>query len=98
MLINEQTKEQMQRNVLSRLRKIEGQVRGLQGMIMDGKECEDILIQVRAVQSALKSVGALVLKTYLLKCYSEMGEKPDPEEIFSRMDKMVSVLGKFIGG
>ena len=98
MLINEQTKEQMQRMVLSRLRKIEGQVRGLQGMIMDGKECEDILIQVRAVQSALKSVGALVLKTYLLKCYSEMGEKPDPEEIFSRMDKMVSVLGKFIGG
>jgi DNA-binding FrmR family transcriptional regulator len=98
MVLMEQTKEQMQRNVVSRLRKIEGQVRGLQGMIVDGKECEDILIQVRAVQSALKSVGALVLKAYLLKCYSEISEKPDPEELFSRMNKMVDVLGKFIGG
>ncbi len=98
MVLVEQTKEQMQRNVVSRLRKIEGQVRGLQSMIVDGKECEDILIQVRAVQSALKSVSALVLKTYLLKCYSEMGQNPDPEEIFTRLDKMVSVLGKFIGG
>ena len=98
MLLTDETKEQMQRNIVSRLRKIEGQIRGLQGMIQDGKECEDILVQVRAVQSALKSVGSLVLKSYLLKCYNEMGEKPDPDEIFRRMDKMVAVLAKFVGG
>ena len=40
--------DEIQKNVLSRLRKIEGQIRGIQNMVSDGKECEDILIQVRA--------------------------------------------------
>ena len=71
-------KEEMQRNILSRLRKIEGQIRGLQGMVSGGKECEQILTQLRAAQAALKSVTGLVLKSYLTKCYSEMGENHTP--------------------
>jgi DNA-binding FrmR family transcriptional regulator len=91
-------KEVMQRNILSRLRKIEGQIRGLQGMVVAGKECEQILTQLRAAQSALKSVSALVLKSYLTKCYAEIGEHASPEEVYHKLEKTVGLLSKFIGG
>jgi DNA-binding FrmR family transcriptional regulator len=93
----EEMKEEMQRNILSRLRKVEGQIRGLQGMVNGGKECEQILTQLRAAQSALKSVSALVLKSYLTKCYSEIGTKANPEEVYRKLEKTVSLLTKFIG-
>ncbi|MCK9375076.1 MAG: metal-sensitive transcriptional regulator [Syntrophobacterales bacterium] len=98
MFFSPEIKEQMQRNILSRLKKIEGQIRGLQGMVGGDRNCDDILTQVRAAQSALKSVSRLVLKSYLLKCYSEIGEKPSPEEVLEKMDKTVTILSKFIGG
>jgi DNA-binding FrmR family transcriptional regulator len=98
MYLPDEVKEEMQRNVVSRLRKIEGQIRGLQGMVNDGKECEQILTQLRAATAALKSVTALVLKSYLTKCYSEMGDKPNPEEMYRKLEKTVVLLTKFIGG
>ena len=63
MYLPDEMKEEMRRNILSRLRKIEGQVRGLQGMVSGDKECEQILTQLRAAQSALKSVTSLVFKS-----------------------------------
>ena len=78
MYLPDEVKEEMQRNILSRLRKIEGQIRGLQGMVSSGKECEQILTQLRAAQSALKSVTGLVLKSYLTKCYCRTGREPQP--------------------
>ncbi len=98
MFLSPEVKEQIQRNILSRLKKIEGQIRGLQGMVGDGRECDQILTQVRAAQSALKSVSQLVLKSYLLKCYSEIGANPSPEAVLEKMDRTVSILTKFIGG
>ena len=97
MYLPDEVKEEMQRNILSRLRKIEGQIRGLQGMVSDGKECEQILTQLRAAQSALKSVAGVVLKSYLTKCFSEMGEHPNPEEMYRKLEKTVALLTKFIG-
>jgi DNA-binding FrmR family transcriptional regulator len=98
MYLPNEVKEEMQRNIFSRLRKIEGQIRGLQGMVSDGKECEQILTQMRAAQSALKSVAGLVLKSYLTKCVSEMGENPNPDEMYRKIEKTVGLLTKFIGG
>lgn len=98
MYMPEGLKEEIQRNILSRLRKIEGQVRGLQAMVTEDRECEEILIQVRAVQSALQSLSPLVLKSYLIKCYGDIGQNPNPEEMFHKLDHTVSILTKFIGG
>jgi CsoR family transcriptional regulator, copper-sensing transcriptional repressor len=98
MNLPDELKVEMQQNILSRLRKIEGQIRGLQGMVTGGKECEQILTQLRAAQSALKSVGTLLLKSYLMKCYGELGPKPNPAEVFGKLEKTVVLLAKFIGG
>jgi DNA-binding FrmR family transcriptional regulator len=86
----------MQLNVLSRLKKIEGQVRGIQNMVSSGQECEDILVQVRAVTSALKSTTRQILKRYLTKCHEKAvasGEDP-----YGQLEKTISVLTKFIDG
>jgi DNA-binding FrmR family transcriptional regulator len=98
MNLPDELKEEIQQNILSRLRKIEGQVRGLQGMVSGGKECEQILTQLRAAQSALKSVGTLLVKSYLMKCYGELGSEPTPAEVFGKLEKTVAVLTRFIGG
>ena len=97
MYLPDELKEKLQRNILSRLRMIEGQIRGLQGMVENSKECEQILTQLRAVQSALRSVSAQVLKSYLMKCYSEISKEPSTDEIYHKLEKTVAMLTKFIG-
>jgi CsoR family transcriptional regulator, copper-sensing transcriptional repressor len=86
----------LKKNVLSRMKRIEGQVRGIQGMIESGKECQDILVQVRAVRSALQSANKQILTRYLLRCYAESVESgQDPKE---SLDKFISVVTGFIEG
>ncbi len=97
MFLPGEIKDEIQQNIHSRLRKIEGQIRGLQAMVNNGKDCEQILTQLRAAQSALRSVSSLVLKSYLLKCYSEIGEEPKAEEIYQKLEKTVEMLTRFIG-
>jgi DNA-binding FrmR family transcriptional regulator len=94
----DETPDAIKKNVLGRLKKIEGQIRGIYGMVDSGKECEDILIQVRAVKSALRSMNSLILKRYLMRCYQEIGESPDNEEFLQKMEKTVKVLSNFIDG
>jgi DNA-binding FrmR family transcriptional regulator len=97
MYLPDNVKEELQGNILARLKKIEGQIRGLQAMVTESRDCDQILTQVRAAQSALKSVSKLIIKSYLLKCYYEVGDKPTPENVLERLDKVVGVLTKFIG-
>ena len=56
---------------LKRLRRIEGQVRGLQRMVEDDKYCIDILTQVSAVTKALQSVALGLLDDHLAHCVAE---------------------------
>lgn len=89
--------ERLRQNVLSRMKRIEGQVRGIQKMIELGKECEDILVQVKAVRSALTAANALILKRYLLRCQARvMGhDAGDPQ---ASMEKFIKVMAHFLEG
>ena len=53
---------------LKRLRRIEGQVRGLQGMVEGDRYCADILTQISSVQEALRSVGRELMRNHLKHC------------------------------
>jgi DNA-binding FrmR family transcriptional regulator len=92
----EELKKQMQRDIQSRLKKIEGQIRGLQGMIEADKACEQILTQARAAQAALKAVGNLILKVYLVRCYAGSGKEQGPEAVFPRLEAAINMLSKFV--
>jgi len=56
---------------IARLRRIEGQVRGLQKMVEDGRYCADILVQVSAVHEALRGVGKLLMANHLRHCVTD---------------------------
>jgi len=57
--------------LLKRLRRIEGQVRGVQKMIENGRDCESIITQLAAVCSAIEGVGALMLNNCMKLCFHQ---------------------------
>jgi DNA-binding FrmR family transcriptional regulator len=59
------------RNIITRLRRIEGQVQGLQRMVDSGRDCEEILTQIMAVRSSLDHVGLLVMEMHIDRCLVE---------------------------
>ncbi len=69
------TEEMISQEVLlKRLKRIEGQVRGIQKMIENGRDCESVITQLTAVRSAIEGVGALVLNNYMGFCFRETDE------------------------
>ncbi len=54
--------------ILNRLRRVEGQARGLQRMIEEGRDCEDILTQLAATRAALDRVGIYLITTKVREC------------------------------
>jgi DNA-binding FrmR family transcriptional regulator len=58
-------------DALRRLRKIEGQVRGLQRMVDEGRYCADVLTQIASVQQALRAVGKVLMRTHLEHCITD---------------------------
>ena len=56
---------------LTSLRRIEGQVRGVQNMIVEGKYCVDILNQIKALKNSLITVEGKILKTHLRECIKD---------------------------
>jgi CsoR family transcriptional regulator, copper-sensing transcriptional repressor len=70
--------ERRDRN-LKRLRRIEGQVRGLQRMISEDRYCADILTQISSVQEALRSVGRELMRNHLKHCAASAIRAGEPE-------------------
>src|SRR5712671_794831 len=56
---------------LKRLRRIEGQVRGLQRLVAEDRYCADIMVQISSVQEALRAVGRALMKNHLRHCASD---------------------------
>jgi DNA-binding FrmR family transcriptional regulator len=63
------------KEILMRLRRIEGQVRGLQRMVETGAPCEEILNQVAAATSALKKAGLAMVEGYMDECLEKAGNQ-----------------------
>lgn len=69
----------------ARLRRIEGQVRGIAKMLESDRSCEDVVTQLMAVRSSLDTVGALVLDGHLGRC---LGENTPTEQVDALRDAM----------
>lgn len=78
--------------LLKRLKRIEGQVRGIQRMIENGRDCESIVTQLAAVRSAIESVGALVLNNFMKLCFVK-GSEDEPAAIDS-LARVVAIWGR----
>jgi len=80
---------------LVRLRRIEGQIRGIQKMIEEKRYCIDILTQISSIVGALKSVEENILKRHLKGCVRESFTKGNKEDKTKKIDEVIEVLRKF---
>ena len=84
--------EEEKRNLMNRLKRIEGQVRGLQNMLEQDAYCPDILIQVSAVTPALTSFNKELLASHVKSCVAEDIREGKEETV----DEMVKLLQKLM--
>ena len=77
--------------LLLRLRRMEGQVRGVQQMIEDDRYCLDVVQQINALTAAAREVALIVLEDHLKGCITEAVRRDDGE---AAIKEMVTVLGK----
>jgi CsoR family transcriptional regulator, copper-sensing transcriptional repressor len=83
---------EVKRSVLTRLRRIEGQIRGLQKMVEEERYCADVLTQVSSVQEALRGVGRAMLHNHLRHCASEAIRSGDPERAEGMYDELMDLI------
>ena len=76
---------------LTRLRRIEGQVRGLQKMVEDDRYCADILTQISSVHEALRAVGRELMRNHLKHCASS-AMRAGGEEAIAMYDELVDLM------
>lgn len=84
---------EIRKKIISRLRRIEGQVRGVQRMIEDEADCGEILNQIAAIKSAAHHVGVLMFENHAQDCIAKSMQVGQPEQ---NMDELIKVMGRFI--
>ena len=83
--------DEERRRIVNRLKRLEGQVRGLQAMVESGQECESILTQIMAVKSALNQVGMHLIGHAMKQCLIDE-EVQDRDEL---IDEAIRVFLKY---
>ncbi len=79
--------------LINRLRRIEGQVRGLQTMLDEERDCREIMQQLSAVSSAVKSTSRRFFEDYAVLCLADMSET-NPDANQQLLQEMISLLDK----
>jgi DNA-binding FrmR family transcriptional regulator len=88
---------ELQQKALKRLRRIEGQIRGIQKMVEDGRYCADILVQISAVQEALRGAGKLVMRNHLEHCVTDAlrsGDRAEAERAYGEVLDLMYRYGR----
>ncbi|MDA9212075.1 metal-sensitive transcriptional regulator [Gammaproteobacteria bacterium] len=75
---------------LTNLRRIEGQVRGVQNMIEEGKYCVDILNQIKALKNSIITVEGKILKTHLRECIKDSLNESDDFDL--KIDEIMKTM------
>ncbi len=82
--------------LVKRLRRIEGQVRGLERMIVDDRYCIDIITQIAAVRTALDQVGARLLEEHVTHCVSDAIASGDETAAEEKTTELLETVQRFM--
>lgn len=80
--------------ILSRLKRIEGQIRGIQGMIIEERPCSDIMVQMTAAKSALNQVSKLILENHVNSWFNSSVSSDDISQ--DMINEVMGLILKFI--
>jgi len=84
-----------QKTVINRLKRIEGQIRGLEKLVESEAPCLDILTQVSAVTAAVKKAGAEIIRIHMQKCMEDVSKKSAAEKE-QRMDEFRKAISRYL--
>ncbi len=87
------SREEEKKKLVQRLRRVEGQVRGIQRMIDEDKDCMDILIQVAAARAALDKVGLGIFEGHSRSCILRAVQSDQGEQA---IDELMGIMTKFM--
>ncbi len=90
-MINEET----ERKAMVRLKRIEGQVQGVQRMVEEGKYCVDILLQISAIQGALEQVRKILLGRHIESCVAEAMASGREADRQKKIDELLEVFTRY---
>jgi DNA-binding FrmR family transcriptional regulator len=82
--------------LVQRLRRIEGQVRGVQSMLEEERDCREIMQQLSAIHSAVKGASRIFLQEYATTCLTEMDEGAIPQNSANLREKRAKVIQDMI--
>ncbi|MEC9493357.1 metal-sensitive transcriptional regulator [Flexistipes sp.] len=83
-------------NSLDRLKRIEGQTKGIVKMVEQDKYCIDIINQISAVKGALNQVALLILQNHVESCVSEAVKNADEQEKEEKIEELIDTVKKFV--
>ena len=81
-------------NQLVRLKKVEGQVRGIQTMIEERRYCMDLLSQTRAVTGAMRKIESGILESHLKQCVNDAISSKSSEEATLKINEIIRIFEK----
>ncbi len=90
-------KTEIKEKLIQRLRRIEGQVRGVQGMLAEERDCREIMQQLTAIHSAVQSTSRTFFQNYAAVCLAEIDDKALPDSEAKRekiLEEMIALLDK----
>lgn len=84
-------------DLLNRLKKIEGQVKGIQRMVEEEKCCSEVMIQISAIRSAINKVGGMMIEKYVTECMQNgIKESLEKGEIDGRVNEVIETIVKYV--
>ncbi|MBT2654505.1 metal-sensitive transcriptional regulator [Bacillus sp. ISL-18] len=84
--------DKTKQNLVSRLNRIEGQIRGIKGLIEKDTYCDDVITQLAATQAALNSVAKVLLEGHMKSCVVERIQEGD----FEVVDELLTTIQRLI--
>lgn len=82
-------------DVLKRLKRIEGQIRGVINMVDENRYCVDILNQTKAINSAIEKVDNLIIKQHLNSCVVNAIKSGNKEDKDTKIDEIIQLFSKY---
>jgi DNA-binding FrmR family transcriptional regulator len=79
-------------NLMKRLQRVEGQVRGVCNMVEEERDCQDILIQLAAIRGALHQISVMVVEEYAVHCLTDPNADSPSSEAVTKLIRTLSQL------
>jgi DNA-binding FrmR family transcriptional regulator len=87
----------MKERALARLRRIGGQIQGVQRMVEEEKYCVDIMLQISAIQGALAQVSKLLMARHIESCVADSVKAGTERERARKIEELIEVCARYGG-